>query len=77
MKSFFVIEKIIGEFVVIENLENGNIITVNKSDIVGECTESNVLIKTYNNYVYSYEETVKRTKYIKDLANSLWNWWRI
>ncbi len=73
MENLFVIDRIIGEIVLLENLATKEIFEVKKSQVVGDCIESSVYVKTLDKYVYSEIETQKRNVYIKDLSKSLFN----
>ncbi len=71
--ELFVIDRIIDDIVIIENMQTLEIMEIKKYQVIGSCDEANVLIKNADNYVFSQEETVKRTNYIKDISNSIWN----
>ncbi len=70
--ELFVIDRIVGDIAVLQNMNTLEIIEVKKSEIIGSCDETNVLIKNAVNYVFSLEETTKRTNYIKEISNSIW-----
>lgn len=72
-ENMYVIDKIVHDSIVIENIVNDVFTIITKNDIIGECKEADVLIKTGNLYIYSECETKKRTQYIKNLTSSLWD----
>ncbi len=73
MKNLYVIDRIFDDYVKIENIETKKSFDILKTQIEGECIESNVLVKINDKYVYSEVETNIRTNFIENLSKGLWN----
>lgn len=72
MKEKFIIDRIEGENVILEN-EEENIISITNEYIVGIPKEGDVLIKEGEKYVIDEDATKARRKKIEILMKGMWN----
>lgn len=62
----YVIDKIEENILVLEDIETGNIIEINKELVVGEVVENAVVVFNNGNYIISKEEEKKRRESIRE-----------
>lgn len=70
-KGEYIVDRFEGDYAILE-MENSNLINVNKNDIIGEVKEGDILIKKDNIYYIDKEKTDFRKKKINDMMKGLW-----
>lgn len=70
-KGEYIVDRFEGDYAILE-MENSNLINVNKNDIIGEVKEGDILIKKDNIYYIDKEKTEFRKKKINDMMKGLW-----
>ena len=67
----YVVDHIIDNIVVLENIENKEIVEVEKKDIPFSVKEGNVVVRDGNNYYLDKELENKRRKQLQEKLNSI------
>lgn len=70
-KGEYIVDRLEGDYVIVE-IENSDLINVNKNDIIGEVKEGDILKKKDNIYYIDKEKTVLRKNKINDMMKGLW-----
>lgn len=72
MEQAFIIDRIEGETVVVED-SNENMVNIEIKYIIGEPSEGDVIIRVNNNYTIDKEATERRKKEIEKLMKGMWS----
>jgi hypothetical protein len=67
----YIVDRIEGSYVILEGKE-GNLFNVEKSDIIGDVSEGDLLYKKDKIYFIDYEATKRRKEEIDNLMKGLW-----
>ena len=67
----YVVDHIIDNIVVLENINNKEILEINKSDISFSIREGNILVKDGNNYYLDKELENKRREQLQEKLNKV------
>lgn len=70
-KDEYIVDRFENDYAILET-ESGTLINVNKSDIIGEVKEGDLLTKKNNIYYIDKEKTQLRKKKINDIMKGLW-----
>lgn len=71
MKDIFIVDRIEGKYIVVEDL-NGDIIDIEKSLVESGVKEGDCLIKKGIHFLIDLEETKKRKEEISNLMKGMW-----
>ncbi len=68
----FVVDKIDNNIVVLENMDDKSLITVDVTNIYHDVKIGDLVEYINGKYTFNKEETIKRAEYIKNLTKNLW-----
>lgn len=72
MSECFIVDRIEGETITIES-QSGEMIIINKNDVINIPKESDVLVRQGNKFVVDYEETKNRKIKIENFMKGMWH----